>query len=298
MGEGLLWVFRPAQRDAAYRRGLWLAGVSIACGALLLINPYGLDLLRVPFETVSIGALTQYINEWLPPNLLQTEVLPFTALLVISAVVLILNLRRTRPFELILLLVTGLLAVRAARNISFFALAAIPVLSVYIDAFLTRRGWTFTAATRVKPLAGALNLLLIGLIVLVALLKVYLSIDPRTIAEVRESRFPVEAVRVMQAENTPPTLFNSYNWGGYLMANAPEFPVFVDGRTDLYRDFVLTYLDVAGAQGDWRSVLDNYGVHTVLLEARAPLVSALRQEPGWRVLYEDALAVLLIEDES
>jgi hypothetical protein len=31
-------------------------------------------------------------------------------------------------------------------------------------------------------------------------------------------------------------MFNSYNWGGYLLWELPEYPVFIDGRTDLYDD--------------------------------------------------------------
>src|SRR5690606_30537637 len=42
--------------------------VTLVSVAAIVVNPYGLDMLRVPFQTVSIGALQDFIQEWRSPN--------------------------------------------------------------------------------------------------------------------------------------------------------------------------------------------------------------------------------------
>ncbi|MCU0511635.1 MAG: hypothetical protein MUE40_03600, partial [Anaerolineae bacterium] len=56
--------------------------VTLAGAAALLINPYGLDLLLVPFQTVGIGALRAFIQEWNSPDFQGRETWPFIALVV------------------------------------------------------------------------------------------------------------------------------------------------------------------------------------------------------------------------
>jgi hypothetical protein len=88
-------------------------------------------------------------------------------------------------------------------------------------------------------------------------------------------------------------MFNSYNWGGYLMFAAPQYPVFVDGRTDLYGDELLTtYLRTATAGENWRETLDEYAIRLVVVEKGSGLDRNLRDEVGWSLDYEDELAVI------
>jgi hypothetical protein len=89
-------------------------------------------------------------------------------------------------------------------------------------------------------------------------------------------------------------MFNSYNWGGYLMFALPDYPVFVDGRTDLYGDTFLTddYLKPATGDPSWRDVFQRYGINMVVVEKDSGLARALRNEPGWKLDYEDKMAAI------
>jgi hypothetical protein len=108
---------------------------------------------------------------------------------------------------------------------------------------------------------------------------------------------PVDAVRFLQAEQPPGPLFNSYNWGGYLIWELPNYPVFVDGRTDLYDDEFLTeYLSVVLAQEGWEEKLDRYQINLVLIEPESMLGRILDEQGHWQLLYGDHQAMIFARD--
>ncbi|MBI4769118.1 MAG: hypothetical protein HY784_01565, partial [Chloroflexi bacterium] len=84
------------------------------------------------------------------------------------------------------------------------------------------------------------------------------------------------------------------NWGGYLTwALYPDYPVFVDGRTDLYEDaFLREYLRTAQGAPGWEATLERYGVRLVLVEADSGLDRELGRSAGWTLAYRDELAVV------
>jgi hypothetical protein len=105
---------------------------------------------------------------------------------------------------------------------------------------------------------------------------------------------PVGAVDFVQAEQPPGPLFNSYNWGGYVLWRLyPDYLSFVDGRTDLFDDEILnSYLAAWSGQPSWKSLFENWGIRLVMIEPDAPLVTVL-QSSGWQVLYQDSVSVVL-----
>jgi hypothetical protein len=115
-------------------------------------------------------------------------------------------------------------------------------------------------------------------------------------AAANEERFaedlPVEAVAFLQENQPEGRLFNSYNWGGYLIWALPEYPVFVDGRTDLYGDeIILDWLAIVQAQSGWEDQLEQWGADLVLIEPDWALARVLPYA-GWAPLYEDEHSVL------
>ena len=90
-------------------------------------------------------------------------------------------------------------------------------------------------------------------------------------------------------------MMNDFNWGGYLGWNAPEIPVFIDTRADVFEQqgVLADYLDATKLERP-TEVLDKYHVGRAMFPTKEPLVSLLRQSPAWRVEYEDETAVVLI----
>ena len=75
----------------------------------------------------------------------------------------------------------------------------------------------------------------------------------------------------------------------------PDYPVFVDGRTDLYDDpFLRNYLDVVLVRDNWREVLARYGVRFVLVERDSFLARFLAADGDWQQRYADDLAVIFV----
>lgn len=292
-GELLTGLFARYARTFHWGRARRLAIVTLVALPALALNPYGLQIYSVPFQTVGIGALQEYIQEWNSPNFHERHTWPFIALLLALLGAVGASRRRLTWTDYGLLSVTIFMSLTAGRNIALFAVVATPVLTEHLDAALTERGWTLRTVQWVTPRMARLNLLIVILVTIGALLKVALVLDARAVREAQAQFMPLDAVTYLQAEQPDGPIFNSYNWGGYLIFAAPEYPVFTDGRTDLYGDVFLTeYLAAASGGPRWREILDQYGINLVLMETTSGLARALREDPAWTLAYEDSLAAV------
>jgi hypothetical protein len=272
--------------------------IALASAVAVSVNPYGPSMLTYPFRTVGIGVLRDYIQEWASPNFHERQVWPFLWLLLGTLGVAGLSRRRLDWRDALMVTGTAYLSLLAGRNIALFAIVTTPVLTRHLGAWLGERGWTMRLdrfpTTPPYLVANWAMLLLVGV---AGVAKVVYALDPALVEEERAKRLPVEAVAYLEEAHPPGLLFNSYNWGGYLIWEAPDYPVFVDGRTDLYDDELLRlYLEVVAAQDDWKNMLDRGDINLVLIESRSPLAVALSLEPGWRIAYRDDLATIFVRE--
>jgi hypothetical protein len=115
---------------------------------------------------------------------------------------------------------------------------------------------------------------------------------PGVVSGYERELYPKDAVAWLQENRPVGPMLNEYGWGGYLIWRLPEYPVFVDGRTDLYGDEILgQWTQVVNARPGWEDTLDRWGIRLVLLPPSWPVTSLL-EERGWRLLYQDGQAVL------
>jgi hypothetical protein len=267
-----------------------LALVAIISTLILLINPAGLRLLLLPFETFTMGPLRQYIQEWNPPNFADPSVLPFLVLLIATVIALIAHWRSIDWKEVLLVAGSGYLAVTTSRNISFFAVVATPILSYHLHRIFEERGWVLKTVKHPSRHMVRLNTVLLLIVGMMSLTKVLLVLDQQAVETAKEDIFPVLATDYLNRENPSGKMFNSYNWGGYLMYHAPQYPVYIDGRTDLYGNKVLEYVDIAFANEGWQERLDREGIDVVVVESASPLADELRGNPGWYTAHGDEVA--------
>ncbi len=292
-GEALGRLFNPQGGYLTWRELRRLVLISLLSAAALVINPYGLNMLLVPFQTVSIGALRDFIQEWNSPNFQGRETWGFIALLLGVLGAAGASKRRLSWTDFVLVSGTAFMSFLAGRNISVFAVAATPVLTYHLDSILRERGWLLQPIQRVTPRMARLNLVILVVILLGCLAKVLLIMEPKSLAADMRAYLPVDVAAYIAAEQPPQPMFNSYNWGGYLMFAVPEYPVFVDGRTDLYGDtFLLQYLQAAAGADNWRETFSEYGINTAVIETGSGLARRLREEPGWQEVYTDDMAAV------
>jgi hypothetical protein len=108
--------------------------------------------------------------------------------------------------------------------------------------------------------------------------------------------YPVRAVEYLRQHPVKGPVFNSYAFGGYLVNQLPEQPVFIDGRGDLYERAGIfgEYIEVADLHAAAFRILDWHHVNACLLGRKEPLATALGAMPGWELRYSDGVSMLFV----
>jgi hypothetical protein len=291
VGEWLEQRFRPSSlRDARHFR---TSALVLALDFLVVpLNPNGLRLFSYPIETLRSAAMQQYIQEWASPNFHRAEYWPFLFLLLGLLAACIWSQRRVRPRDLLLLLVGLYAGLCSIRMIPLFVLIAVPIVSRRLG------NWPKTAADPRDSRVAFRNVInatiLLGMVSFAALHTARV-IQRQSLVE--KERFPARAVGFLQAHPPTSPIFNSYDWGGYLIWRLyPSTRVFIDGRTDLYDKQLLDqFADTYTFRGNWSQILQRWKIGTVLVPTNSALSTGLRRCPGWAVAYQDEQAVVLTE---
>jgi hypothetical protein len=119
-------------------------------------------------------------------------------------------------------------------------------------------------------------------------------------------RFPVEAVRFLQEHGIRGPLFNTYEYGGYLIWQGER--VFIDGRAlseQVFQDYRVILGSPPGDAARAR-MLEHYGVTAIVVNAFEynsgtlyPLVTSVTSsasDAGWHLIFEDPQALVFVRD--
>jgi len=123
---------------------------------------------------------------------------------------------------------------------------------------------------------------------------------PQTHLRVEQDSLPYQAVEFIKSNQPAGPMFNSYNWGGYLIFKLwPKYPVYIDGRTDLYDDtFIRRYIDVMVANDGWQQTLTEDGINLVVVEQNSTLAKFLRLDSEWAESYRDEMTAIFVRISS
>jgi len=273
-----------------------LLGVLTASTLLLAFNPNGAGIYALPFETLSLPELRRFIQEWQSPDFNLPLTWGFMALLLMVVGGVWASRLKFDWTEWLLICGTLLMALTAARNLSVFAIAAVPIATHHFDHILTRNGWVLPPKARESPRRVGLNLLLLSLVALGALANVAAVADADAIDKGLSRALPIDAVNHLNSAALEGNMFNSYNWGGYLMFHAPQHPVYIDGRTDLYASFLNDYFRAAVGADGWREEFEEWDIQFALIETDSGLAQKLAAAEDWRTEYQDALASIFVRE--
>jgi hypothetical protein len=302
-------------RKRVLRLLIW-GGISVAA---LLINANGLNILLIPFQTVGVRVLQNFVAEWASPDFHQLFQQPFIWLLLALLASVGFSGKRLDATDLLSVSLFTYLGLVARRNYGPFSLVAIPVLSRHlwpaIRAWYEREpvtGWkkslgfsksatgdTSDSLVQSDPIRvirpgvqKAINLGLVAFVAFAAIGKLYVAANPILVDSSLKSTYPVKAIAWLRTNHPTGPMLNEYNWGGYLIWFLREYPVFVDGRTDLYGDDILgQWITVIQAGQGWQGILDKWKIRLILIEPGRPLAAALPQD-GWKMLYQDDQALI------
>lgn len=254
--------------------------------AALFLNPAGIKQILYPFDTMlRMHILLGNVDEWAPLNM--TEERGVALLAVLLCIFLLVAVRRSELFfdELLLLAIGTWMAVSHMRMLFLFGMLAAPILSRLLANFWEQ----YDAETdRIWPNAVMLA---------ASLLAIFLAFPgSRNLEAQVENQSPVKAVEFIKANHISGPMLNDYGLGGYLIWAAPEHPVFIDGRTDIYE-----WSGVLGEFGEWatlqsdpNALLQKYRIGFCLLNRQSPTAHVLPLMHEWKMVYADNNSVIFV----
>lgn len=303
----IVWGGKEEARLRAEEAGVyWLA----LAGALLgsLVTPYGLALWaylpHLFFSRVNrLNLELMPISIW---ELLSFDYLPYLALLGLALLGLIYLLRETLakgnkpalsgPYLAFLLLaiISPLAGLGCRRMVPFTVLFFYGFFYV-LAAVAGRRPGSQPSQSSWSLRSVYLLAVFVPLLLQAAGLAAALSFFP---ASLPQSTFgfalPQGALSYIERERPPGKLLNDPQFGDVMIfREGGAAQVFIDTRFDLYGDeLVQNFWNMANARGNWRQLLESYGIDWIFLPPRAALVEQLKAA-RWRVLFSDDQAAIL-----
>lgn len=256
----------------------------LACCALAAcIGPYSYHLYPEVFlisqsksmyrMIIELQALSfQYFNQYLE------------LLLAIAAYFALGWKRKIDPFKLTLLIFASVFAFRTWRDAWFICLVAAAVIVDFPPENKDNKesirlsGWVTVAV------AG---------VVLLFLVARNTDLDQRGLDHLISSEYPVDAVNFLRRNPVGGPLYNSFDWGGFLIFYMPQYPVSIDGRTDLYGDEMdARYYSTQEAEPSYTTdpYLNKAGL--IILKNKFPIAKQLLLDRRFRVIYRDDLATV------
>ena len=284
--------------------------VVIIVGLCALVTPYGIFSALLTFQAMSMKYALQHVAEWHSPDFQQSRILLFLIVGLLMAVAgLGVRLRGPRLIVFGMLLILGLSYTRGLTM--FFLLTPIIFARPLADCaswfrsaqhiLIPQTAEPRTAADASDPVLLYLHkrskmipAIFLAMAVLVTAASWHqIEMGPPA------SAAPKAALDFVTKAGITGNVFNSYNFGGYLIFKG--IPTFIDGRAPPYTDdFIREYFDAEGA-ADIKSsfrLLDRYKVTWVLLLPKDPLAKALTESDQWNEVYSDKYSVVIVRSRK
>jgi hypothetical protein len=273
---------------------LWGAATALA----LLLNPRGPAVLSYVRNLLGTSAVTSLVMEWAPPTIRDPSGVIFFLFLFLCIAVL--TYARRRPDLTDMLLGGAFLwnALGAGRNVVWFGFVAAPLLAVQAATLLSPPKRARAAAG--SPTLNGLLIGMLGIMLVLALPWFKPALLPPSVGALLSEDTPIDAVAYLRGQpDRPRRLFHTEAYGSYLIWQAPEQPVFIDTRIELYpyeqwRDYINL-----GQGNNVAALLEKYAIDGLLLDTlrQKPLIDAVRRDGGWVERYRDEHTVYFTRAE-
>ena len=283
---GLEAVLRAPEGRRAHTLLRWGAFGALALAAGCA-TPYGARVLLLPFVFVGTNEGIPLITEWQPLAWSAPDVMARLAALAVLAGLVAGGWRNA--LRIILVAFLAALMMRYSRFVEVFALVAPFVAATP----LAMRFAEMRAEPREQAESYFLGPALAGVAAL-ALATTGLS----TFAP-NQDVAPRAALAVAREAGVAGPVYNSYNLGGFLIAEG--IPTFVDGRPDqLFRGGFIGRLNELTEGTDapaFMTFIERHGVKWAILDRTASERRLFEATPGWRRIHQDAHAAVFVKEE-
>lgn len=287
------------------RPSLRLGGVTLACAAATLVNPYGFGNWLAVERAIRNPMTRAIISEWQPllfKIAQQWHQSPGTA--VNFAVVIALPLALAvcvaiRPCggDLPLVAIAALMALGAYLSVRNMPLAVIAVVAPLCrHASLVLEKTRFGDPAAVEPRQASNEILVSALVLVMALSTGLFS---RSLPDSFPQ--PQGAVDFMQTHELHGNLLCDFSWGDYLIWRmAPRSKVFIDGRYDFAYPMTVIedYFDFKFDGPRAAAVLEAYPHDYVLMTPASPVRALMERRRDWKLIYSDTDSLLFARADS
>ncbi len=243
--------------------------------------------------------ILSHTTETMPPNLTTIETLPFTILLALAFILLLLGWKRIPTSQLFLLIGFAIISLFMARNIPFFAIAAAPILAGYMRQPFGKMSLWLKGEERItmidEILSGYTWPILISLLA-IGSFSFYQTRTQTSFNQFDPGTFPVQAADWIESHPLKGNMFNDLNWGGYILYRLwPGKQVFIDSQSDFYGEALIRqYAGIFIADTNWDVELRQYNINWILVSPQTNLAKAASSAPDWQLAYEDSVAVIYV----
>jgi len=263
-----------------------MLGVSLAFSiAALFVNPTGLQQILYPIDTMLHQPLNlASVTEWQPVTLTDGRGAALVAMLLCICLLVAVRKIPLRLDELLLLALGVWLGASHERMLFVFGILAAPIFTRLLAG-----EWEDYDPEHDLNFANAV--ISIG-----ALLTMWLAFpSPTNLAVQVAANSPVKAVDFLKSHAISGHMLNDYTYGGYLIWAAPEHPVFIDGRADLYEwaGVLADFAKWANLQEAPNVLPEKYGVDFCLLSRGSTMAAVMPLLPDWKTIYSDDNTVIM-----
>lgn len=288
--------FTPHEETLSTENTVQLAKVAATCFAVAIFNPSTWKLWMYPIATLRSDAMRIIISEWQSPDFHESTWYPFVGLLLGGTIIFALTNRKVTVTDLLLFCGTAAAGLSSLRHVALAAVVGVPVLSPHIvSAFrLTRLGPQISGESERKLTVNPIFMSVISVVLVLGGVAFALATLINNQRDVEEF-YPIAAVDFIDSSGLADTPgYNSYRYGGYLIYT--DHQVFIDGRADVYWDFLWEYRKISTGSAEWQSVADEYDLQWALVHPGEPIFRILDENPAWSEGYVDELVSVYVRD--
>lgn len=247
-------------------------------------------------ELPTVGLIRTTIQEWMPP--IFTDI-PGTIVILCFIFSVASFIFRIRKFDdlrhLLLLLAFIYYATLSRRNITYYFMVFLPIFLIRMQDIQLNK--------KLLKLIPQINLLISVIIVVLSASVLIGKIqknqeETASFEAYSESiKYPYSAVQFVKDYKPSGNMFNPYDWGGYLIWQLKEYPVFIDGRYPASKVFQ-EYETVNRLKEGWQDIFKKYDVRWMIIPSDSLFEEIVNIDGDWKKIYYDELASVLVKNEK